>query len=106
MPATTEGPFAGCVGTAELLIAFSARYGVGAVPDLIMQMDTDKLTLRRAVAELMKGGKAFVELVSVVRSMIKVIKRREPEYVTARKRREEQKPSLFCLGASKGVQAR
>jgi hypothetical protein len=102
MPSPTiEEPneFVGCTTIAEMFVATTAVDGLGMVQLVLDGAGLDKMTLRSIASELEKGGAD--EIAGVVRAAIPKAKLREPEWRTAKRKRERQRRKIMLAAFRK-----
>jgi hypothetical protein len=95
-PAEERNEFAGCVSLAEMFVVTTATDGLPMVQAVLDGVGLDKMTLRSIAAELEQGGAD--EIAALVRAAIPKAKLREPEWRTAKRKRERQRRKIM-LGA-------
>jgi hypothetical protein len=85
--------YAGCVGLAEMMLVTTVVDGIEMLQQVLDGVGLDKQTLRKVAAELEQGGADAIA--SLVRAQIPKAKLREPEWVTAKRKRERQRRKIM-----------
>jgi hypothetical protein len=91
--------YAGCNSLAEAMVVTTAVDGIEMLQTVLDGVGFDRQTLRKIAAELEQGGAD--EIAALVRAQIPKAKLREPEWVTARKKRERARRKVMLAAFHK-----
>jgi hypothetical protein len=85
--------YSGCTSLAEMMVVTTAVDGLEMVQQVLDGIGLDKQTLRKIAAELEQGGADAIA--SLVRAAIPKAKLKEPEWRTAKRKRERARRKIM-----------
>jgi hypothetical protein len=91
--------YAGCTSLAEAMVVTTAVDGIEMLQTVLDGVGFDQQTLRKIAAELEQGGAD--EIARVVRAAIPKAKLKEPEWRTAKRKRERQRRRIMLAAFRK-----